>query len=154
VDRVASILKNPAHLELIYALLFGIPGVPCLYYGSEWGALGKKNKGQDHALRPFFPEPVYNGLTGHIAKLSAIHKQEWALRYGTYRQCLLTNRQLIFERAWENQRIYIAVNAGGDPYEAHFPVQGSNALDLLTGQTRHIGGNITLEPLSSYYWKI
>lgn len=41
VTRVASILQNPAHLPLIYALLFGMPGIPCIYYGSEWGAEGK-----------------------------------------------------------------------------------------------------------------
>ena len=42
VTRVASILQNPAHLPLIYALLFGMPGIPCIYYGSEWGAEGKQ----------------------------------------------------------------------------------------------------------------
>ena len=38
VTRVASILTNENHLPLIYALLFGMPGIPCVYYGSEWGA--------------------------------------------------------------------------------------------------------------------
>ena len=37
VTRLASILKNPAHLPLVYGVLFGMPGIPCIYYGSEWG---------------------------------------------------------------------------------------------------------------------
>ena len=37
VTRVASILQEPRHLPLIYGLMFGMPGIPCLYYGSEWG---------------------------------------------------------------------------------------------------------------------
>lgn len=59
VTRVASILQNPAHLPLIYALLFGMPGIPCIYYGSEWGAEGKKQDGDD-ALRPSFEQPIEN----------------------------------------------------------------------------------------------
>ena len=35
VTRVASILQEPRHLPLIYGLMFGMPGIPCLYYGSE-----------------------------------------------------------------------------------------------------------------------
>lgn len=42
VTRVASILSNENHLPLIYALAFGMPGIPCVYYGSEWGAKAKK----------------------------------------------------------------------------------------------------------------
>ncbi|HBV45912.1 MAG TPA: maltodextrin glucosidase, partial [Eubacterium sp.] len=37
VSRIASTLTNKAHLPLIYALMFGMPGIPCIYYGSEWG---------------------------------------------------------------------------------------------------------------------
>ena len=51
MTRVASILQNRRHLPLIYALLFGMPGIPCIYYGSEWGAEGNKQQGDD-ALRP------------------------------------------------------------------------------------------------------
>ena len=35
VTRVASILTNKNHLPLIYALAFGMPGIPCVYYGSD-----------------------------------------------------------------------------------------------------------------------
>jgi len=35
-------------------MLFAIPGIPCVYYGSEWAAEGKKENGGDEALRPFF----------------------------------------------------------------------------------------------------
>ena len=41
VTRVASILSDKNHLPLIYALMFGMPGIPCVYYGSEWGCLGE-----------------------------------------------------------------------------------------------------------------
>ena len=50
ITRVASVLTNPAHLPLIYALMFGMPGIPCVYYGSEWGVKGRKEDG-DPCLR-------------------------------------------------------------------------------------------------------
>ena len=33
---------------------------------------------------------------------------------------LLTNRQYIFERAAEGERVLVAVNAEGEPFDAHF----------------------------------
>ena len=45
VTRVASILTNERHLPLIYALALGMPGIPCVYYGSEWGAKARKEDG-------------------------------------------------------------------------------------------------------------
>ena len=91
VTRVASILSNEKHLPLIYALLFGMPGIPCVYYGSEWGEKADKSQG-DQALRPCFEEPVFNELTAYISKLSEIKKTEQALNYGDFSSVVLTNK--------------------------------------------------------------
>ncbi|MEI8133432.1 MAG: alpha-amylase family glycosyl hydrolase, partial [Leptolinea sp.] len=42
VDRVASQLNNPADLFNLYTILYTMPGIPSIYYGSEWGIQGKK----------------------------------------------------------------------------------------------------------------
>ena len=56
VDRIGSTLKNPPkHLYLLYALEFMIPGIPSIYYGSEWGIKGKRNSEGDYELRPCVP---------------------------------------------------------------------------------------------------
>ena len=83
VTRVASILTNKNHLPLIYALAFGMPGIPCVYYGSEWGAEGRKEDG-DPALRPAFEKPEWNDLTEWISKLAEAKKQSKALQYGNF----------------------------------------------------------------------
>ena len=62
VTRIASMLQNKNHLPLIYALAFGMPGIPCVYYGSEWGAERRKEDG-DQALRLSYDAPVENDLT-------------------------------------------------------------------------------------------
>ena len=63
VTRIASILTNKNHLPLAYGVLFGMPGIPCIYYGSEWGEEGEKAPDNDYALRPCFEEPKPNELT-------------------------------------------------------------------------------------------
>ena len=62
VTRAASVLTDPKHLPLMYGILFGMPGIPCLYYGSEWGEKADKKQG-DPALRPSFEAPEWNELT-------------------------------------------------------------------------------------------
>lgn len=76
VNRLASTLKEKEHLPLVYAMLFAIPGIPCVYYGSEWVAEGKKENGGDEALRPSFEAPEWNELTDYISRLAKVHKSE------------------------------------------------------------------------------
>ena len=52
VNRIASQLNQPSQLPLLYALLFAAPGIPSIYYGSEWGITGKREKNSDQQLRP------------------------------------------------------------------------------------------------------
>ncbi len=152
VTRVASILTNPEHLPLIYALMFGMPGVPCVYYGSEWGEKADKRQG-DPALRPCFVEPVWNGLCDYIAKLAEAKKSSEALNYGAFRSVLLTNKQCIFERKSEHERVLVAINADSEPFTAHFNAECGRAVDLISGRDHDFGGGSLLEPYAAYYFK-
>lgn len=153
VTRVASILTNEKHLPLIYAMEFGMPGIPCVYYGSEWGARGDKREG-DPALRPSFDRPEWNELCGHISRLAAAKKQSEALNYGSFRSVLLTNKQCIFERRSEHERVMVAINADGEDYYAHFDAGCGTAVDLITGRPHDFGGGSKLPPYSAFFWKM
>jgi glycosidase len=52
VNRAASVLRSHAHLFPLYGLLFTMPGIPSIYYGSERGIRGEKRNNSDSALRP------------------------------------------------------------------------------------------------------
>jgi len=60
VTRIASQLRDPQHLELALAVLFTLPGVPCVYYGDELGWTGEKTTGVggDDAIRQPLPTEV------------------------------------------------------------------------------------------------
>ena len=153
VERIASMLSNKEHLRPAYGVLFGMPGVPAVYYGSEWGMEGKKSQG-DAALRPALEKPERNELTEFISRLAAAHKGSRALCYGSYRNVALTNKQIIFERACDGERVLVAVNADGAPYTAHFDAGCGMAEDLITGEAHDFGGGSELPPYSVQYWKM
>ena len=153
VTRVASILSNENHLPLIYALAFGMPGIPCVYYGSEWGAKARKEEG-DPALRASFEKPEWNDLTTFISKLAEAKKHSNALTYGDFRSVLLTNRQCIFERKTDSERVLVAINADDQPFMAHFDAGCGTAVDLITEETHDFGGGSELAPYSAAYWKM
>ena len=152
VSRIASNLTNEQHLPLIYALCFGMPSIPCVYYGSEWGAKANKSEG-DPALRACFDAPVENDLTAWISKLAAAKKASNALNYGDFRSVVLTNRQCIFERKTDSERVLVAINADNVPYTAHFDAGCGTAVDLITGNTHDFGGGSELPPYSAFFWK-
>ena len=152
VERIASILANPAHIRPAYGLLFGMPGTPAVYYGSEWGQTGKKRDG-DAALRPALDAPVQNELTAWVAALAAARASSRALCEGDYRPLALTNRQLVFQRAVEGERVIVAVNADSEEYTAHFDAGAGRATDLITGEPHDFGGGSRLAPYSAYFWR-
>lgn len=118
VSRLATILTNKNHIPLAYGLLFGMPGIPCIYYGSEWGEEGAKAPDNDYALRPCFEEPKPNKLTAFIKALIALRRESDALCNGTYHNVVITNHQLVFERRTDGERVLVAINASDSEYTA------------------------------------
>ena len=152
VTRIASILTDKNCLKPAYGLLFGMPGVPALYYGSEWGVEGEKKSGDD-ALRPAIETPEHNELTDWITALAGARTASPALCSGSYRNILVQPKQLIFERRCGDDRVLVAINADSQPYHAHFDAQAGMAVDIITGDAHDFGGGSELEPYSCHFWK-
>lgn len=150
VTRVASILNNIRHLPLIYALAFGMPGIPCVYYGSEWGAKADKSQG-DPALRPSFKEPEFNELSEFISKLADIKKNFKALNYGDFTSTVLTNKQCVFRRSTGDETVYVAINADDQEYTAYFGAEKNQVTDLLSGAIINLDGGLKMAPYSAYF---
>ncbi len=154
VTRLASILTNKEHIPLAYGLMLGMPGIPCLYYGSEWGQTGEKAPDNDYALRPCFEKPMPNELTDYIKKLIAVRQKSDALCSGTYKNVVIQNHQLVFSRSSEKERIIVAVNAAADSYTAWNQELNGKALELLSGEEVNLDGKLELPPYSVQYLKL
>ncbi len=151
VTRLASILSDKRHLNAAYALIFAMPGIPCVYYGSEWGVEGRKEDG-DASLRPCIEKPEANELTEFIKKLAEIRKDNKALAYGGYKNIVLTNLQLVFERYLEGETVYVGINIDDKDFHANFSWK-NDAVDLLTGEEVDLSSGVNLPPFSVAIWK-
>ncbi|NDL68771.1 alpha-amylase family glycosyl hydrolase [Anaerotalea alkaliphila] len=154
VTRVASILKKREHLPLLYGLLFGMPGIPCLYYGSEWGVEGVREEGSDAALRPAFDRPEWNGLTDLLRLLARIRREQKALRHGDYGRVHLSNGQFVLSRRWEGETVLVALNGEDREVFVPLPGHGGAGTDLLTGAAGILEGGVRLGPYGMAYWKL
>lgn len=154
VNRIASLLREPAHLYPLHALLFTMPGVPAIYYGSEWGISGEKRDGDDAPLRPALGWPVDESAMPHpqlareIGRLAAIRHGSVALRSGDYRQLHVAPEQLAFARQADGETVVVAINAaaGSAPLDVTTSLpDGSVLTDALDPSvTAHVeGGRIT-----------
>lgn len=157
VTRVASILKTKEHLPLIYTLMFMMPGIPSVYYGSEFGIEGDKRGGGDDALRPEFKldemrAAGLNDLTAHISKLAGIVKEHPAASCGDYKQVQLTNRQYAFSRSCDGETLLTVINCDGAPFTYNLNL-GGKAENLLTGDVDELSG-LTLPAYTSAVYKI
>ena len=132
VERIASKLTDPEKLPLVYALLFTLPGIPCVYYGSEWGAEGKKERGSDASLRPAYKKPLPNALTARITSLIALRNRTPELQRGTLKDLRLTNRAYAFLRELDGFSTAVAVNADDAPVTLDLPGFGAVEIPPLS----------------------
>lgn len=142
VDRIMSKLNDKEHVYPVYTLLYTLPGIPSVYYGSEWGIEGKKEGANDEGMRPRLildeceKENRHKELTKHIMALGRLHRGNKALTEGRYRELLLTNRQYAFARIAGEEAVITAVNNDDKPADAEIPVPVSAeyGTDAFTGQ--------------------
>lgn len=136
VDRVASRLTKPAHLYPLYCLLFTMPGVPAIYYGSEWGIEGQKRNGSDAPLRPSLDLPIMAHAAPHpdlislISKLSRIRLNSAALKFGDYQQLHVAHQLFAFARKTPDDFMIVIVNASKDPVSLDLTIPGANSAQL------------------------
>ncbi len=153
VTRIASILTDKSNLPLVYSLLFAMPGIPSVYYGSEFGTEAQKSQGDD-ALRPEFSEEQaesgWNTLSAHISRLYSVRESSPALCRGGYKQLHINSKQLVFLRQFEGERVIFALNMDDAPYTAHFDAGAGSGTDLLTGQSVSFGGGLNLPAQTAY----
>ena len=162
VERIYTKLSNKAHFAPVHVLLYTLPGVPSIYYGSEFGIEGKKEKFSDDSLRPALNIEDYadavqkNPCTALISALGKVRQHTPALSYGSYAELQLTNRQFAFARDLDGVRVIVTVN--NDDNAAGMSLPAGNCAEYigtLTGQKVSVQGgriNVTVAANSGEIW--
>lgn len=148
VARLATQLTDKRKMLALYTVLFTMPGIPCVYYGSEYGIEGNKGDGDIHLRPPI--ESIDKGanpeLYSHIQKLCSIRNTSRALAYGSYEKRVLQNKYFCFERKTDGEIIYTAANISDAP--VNFYLCDGEGEDLLSGEICALN-NLCLPPFSS-----
>lgn len=143
VNRIASLLNDKDNLSNVYTLLFTMPGMPSIYYGSEWGIEGTKAQGADAdvPLRPAIDihemKDVKPDLIAHISKLSSIYRESVALQFGEYENIEIRNLQLAYARCYQDKYAVVALNLSDEPSEFHFQYHGQQ-YDISLGAFENV----------------
>lgn len=165
VNRVASNLAKPQHLYPLYCLLFTMPGVPSIYYGSEWGLEGVRTPSDDHHLRPALdldrlradsPQP---GLPAILARLAHIRQNTFALRHGDYREVFVASEQFAYSRNTEIDIVFVLLNAAATDVTFDIPASlpdRTRLVDLLNPNDEfHVnGGQLHVEKVHACWGRI
>lgn len=136
VNRLASTLRHEEDLKNVYTMLYTMPGIPSIYYGSEFGIKGEKHNNSDADIRPYLADekPDDTELTKYLKTLGAIYMSQNVLRQGSYQQMLLKNEQFVFTREDDLQILYAAFNVNDKAQEVSFPCKCECVIDLLTDE--------------------
>ena len=137
VERIYTKLNNKSHFVPVHILMYTLPGIPSVYYGSEFGIEGKKQYGSDDSLRPAISYEQYieaireNPFVELIKRLGRIRQDTKALSYGSYKELLLTNCQYAFSREYDGQSVIVTVNNGDSDFTMNLPAE--NAKEYVGG---------------------
>lgn len=158
VERIYTKLNNKAHFAPVHILMYTLPGIPSIYYGSEFAIEGRKEKWSDASLRPAlnlsdFKDAVKtNPSTELIAALGHARQKSKALAYGDYRELLLTNRQYAFSRNFEEDSAIVTVNNDDSDFTMTVGAGNSSTyVGVLSGEKVSVNnGCITVNVKANY----
>ena len=149
VNRLASTLKREDYLFNVYTILYTMPGVPSIYYGSEYGIKAVKSSGTDIKLRPSAEEieskeDKNKKLFEHIKKLGEIRSEREAIINGDYEQVVIKNEQYVFSRTTEKDKVYVLLNLSDKESYIDFNISFKEGKNLLADEEIINGGKVSI----------
>ena len=122
--RARTVMGGDAEaLRLAYALLFTLPGAPCVYYGDELALEG----GHDPACRQGMPwerEGLWDRATLHwLRDLAALRHAHPALRTGSVEVVYAHHGVVMLRRRLDGEDMLVVANADGD-FTSHVALDG------------------------------
>ena len=136
VERIYTKLNNKSHYLSVHILLYTLPGIPSVYYGSEFGIEGRKERYSDASLRPCIhledhaEDYEKNPCTRLIGALGGIHARFKDLCSDDYRELSLTTTQFAFGRG----RLIVAVNNADQDATVNVASENTTYVGLLSGK--------------------
>ncbi len=158
VERIYTKLNNKAHFVPVHIMLYTLPGIPSIYYGSEFGIEGRKERGSDDSLRPALNYEEYkdalktNSCTKLISALGKIRQNTPALCFGDYKELELQTTHFAYERNLDGKIVIVTVNNSDTDVNMTLPCGNSAEYEgALSGERVTVnGGHIQVKVPANY----
>ncbi len=119
-------------LAMLQAFNLFIPGIPCIYYGDEYGSIG----GNDPDNRKMMQFDNLNAnelkLKKRVTQLVTLRRNTLALQYGTLEVLRADENILVLQRSYFNQTIKIVFNKSEKPILLENQTIAPNDFKLIT----------------------
>ncbi len=159
------VVDNPANykkLILYMAYMNTIPGIPVIYYGSEFGMSGASDPDNRRMMRFDKQLSKYEKQTlNEVRKIIAIRRNHPALNYGDFYTLQATSKIYAYMRSDLNERIIVVLNKSKKPEKADFTLPAFLDIDYIqdiqTGKKIPIernGVSLLMEPESYSVFKV
>ena len=141
------------------AFMNTIPGIPVIYYGSEFGMTGATDPDNRRMMR--FDDAIskYEKETmDKVSKIIKIRNNHTALRYGDYYKLIADDNIYAYVRSDLNERILIVLNKGDKSTTTKlvFPnvYEASKLVSLIDGSKIDVVGSTANVKLSNQNYNI
>ena len=158
VERIYTKLKNKSHFVPVHVMLYTLPGIPSIYYGSEFGIEGRKERGSDDSLRPMLNYDDYkdsintNPCTKLISALGKIRQNTPALCFGDYKELELQTTHFAYKRTLDGKSVIVTVNNSDNDVNMTLPCGNfKEYVGALSGERVSVtDGHIQVKALANY----
>lgn len=132
--------------KLYYAYMNAIPGIPVIYYGSEFGMTGASDP-DNRRMMKFDNElsDYEKQMLNDVGKIINLRKEHTALRYGDFLTIKTDKRIFAFVRSDFNERILVVLNKSLIPQTIEIDLPEfykiKSVKNLLYNETNLVEGN-------------
>lgn len=131
------------YLKMLHAMNFTIPGIPCIYYGDEFGQPGANDPDNRRWMQ-------FDGLTPDEQKtleetefLAHLHNASMPLIYGDYKLLYADKDVMAYSRSYMGETVVVVLNKAREPREVD--------LTLPCGLTCDGQNQLSVEVAPVYY---
>jgi glycosidase len=155
VDHASSYKKA----ELYYAYMFTIPGLPVIYYGSEFGMTGADDPDNRRMMRFGEQLSVYEKQMLHkTQRIVKMRNQHSALKYGDFLTLQADTAMYAYMRSDMNERLLVVLNKTEKVQSSNLRLpeiyHSHEVVDVISGEKVNVKNNIVTVLVPPIEWRV
>lgn len=152
--------ENYKKLILYMAYMNTIPGLPVIYYGSEFGMTGASDPDNRRMMR--FGDQLSSGeinTLNEVRKIVNLRKEHTALRFGDFYTLQADENIYAYTRSDMNERLLVMINKSSEMQSVKLELplyftKTNEVQDLTSGKVSSSNESINIAPMSYKIYKI